>query len=127
LAYETFERRSIRIDQPALSLIPDGRISLNAAATRLLESASVKSVKILWDATKCGIALQATTKGDKNSYSIFFQRGRSATISPKAFLQYIGWSANRRQTVLAQWDAQQRMLEAQLPSRFVGAKRVTGV
>jgi hypothetical protein len=118
--YETFERRVTRTEDPALSVLADGRIALNAAATRLFQGAGAMAVKILWDRAKCGIALQAVRKGDKNSYSIYFSRGRSAFISAKTFLPYIGWSSDRSQTVPARWNAQQKMLEAELPAQFIG-------
>ena|ERR1700690_4051401 len=118
--YETFERRVTRTEDPALSILADGRIALNAAATRLFQGVGATAVKLLWDKAKCGIALQATEKGDKNSYSIYFSRGRSAFISAKTFLPYIGWSSNRSQTVPAKWNAQPKMLEAELPTRFLG-------
>jgi hypothetical protein len=121
--YETFERRVTRTEDPALSVLADGRIALNAAATRLFQGAGATAVKLLWDKAKCGIALQATEKGDKNSYSIYFSRGRSAFISAKTFLPYIGWSSDRSQTVPARWNAQLRMLEAELPARFVSARK----
>lgn len=119
MPYETFERRVTRTEDPALSVLADGRIALNAAATRLFQAAGAMAVKILWDNAKCGIALQVVKKGDKNSYSIYFSRGRSAFISAKTFLPYIGWSSDRSQTVPARWNAQAKMLEAELPSQFV--------
>jgi hypothetical protein len=120
LAYETFERGSVRSEELSMTVAPTGRILLNAASSRTLEEAGVKAVKILWDKELHTIALQATKKGDKNAYSI--ARGgssRSSTVTVKAFLHYIGWSSDRRQTVIAKWDAQQKMLEAELPARFV--------
>lgn len=126
MAYETFERKSVRVEGPTLSVGPDGRLFLNAAATRLLENTGVRAVRILWDKAKCGIALLATKKGDKNSYSISFSRGRSASIAPKAFLHYIGWSSTRRRTVAAKWNEQHMMLEAVLPSRFIQAQQSDG-
>jgi hypothetical protein len=122
VAYETFERGSVRIAELALTIAPAGRIALNAASSRTLEEAGVRAVRILWDKETCGIALQGARKGDKNAYSIAFGGGtRSSTVTAKAFLQYIGWSSDRRQTVRAKWNAQQKMLEAELPSRFVKA------
>lgn len=121
MAYEAFERQSIRIEEPAIAIAPDGKISLNAAATRLFEEAKVQAVKILWDKTKCGIALKSVPKTDTSAFSIAFgDRHSQATLTAKTFLRYIGWTADRRQTVRAKWDAQQRMLEAEFPTRFVG-------
>ncbi len=121
MAYETFARRSVRVEDPALAVAPNGRIALNAAATRLLEKSGVKAVKILWDKTTCGIALQAAHKNDKDSYSLAFSEGyHSATLAAKAFIRHIGWSAPSRETVFAKWNEQKKLLEAQLPSSFVG-------
>ena len=120
MAYETFERGSVRSEELSVTVAPAGRILLNAASSRTFEEAGVRAVKILWDRELHRIALQATKKGDKNAYSI--ARGgasRSSTVTVKAFLHYIGWSADRRQTVAAKWDSQQKRLEAELPARFI--------
>lgn len=124
MAYETFERTAVRVESPTLAITTDGRIALNAAASRLFEKAGAKAVTILWDKATCGIALQAAQKGDKNAFSISTQR--SSTITTKRFLEYIGWSAERRQTVPARWNGQMRMLEAKLPARFVGKHEQKG-
>lgn len=119
--YETFKRESVRIEDPAIAVTPRGRIAINAAATRLFEKAGVKTVTILWDKTTGGIALQAAPKGNKDSYSLSFADGySSATLAAKTFLRHIGWSSDVRQVVTATWDAQQKMLEAKLPSQCVG-------
>ena len=120
MSYETFERSSVRVEDLALTVAPTGRIFLNAASGRTLEGAGVRAVKILWDKESCKIALQAARKGDKNAYSIAHGGdSRSSTVTAKAFLHYIGWSSDRRQTVRAKWDAERKMLEAELPPRFV--------
>lgn len=121
MAYKTFERSSVRTEELALTVAPSGRIFLNAASGRAFEGAGVKAVKLLWDEETCRIALHATKKGDKNAYSIAHGGdSRSSIVTAKAFLRYIGWSSDRRQTVRASWDAQRKMLEAELPARFVG-------
>lgn len=119
MAYEIFRRNSARVEEPAIAIAAHGRIAFNASCTRLLEAAGVVAVKILWDKDKCGIALQATVKGDTDSYSVVFSPGRSASITARSFLKYIGWSANNRQTVPARYDHELRTLKAELPPRFV--------
>lgn len=124
MAYETFERRAVRVEEMMMAFDPSGRIALNAASSRALLQAGVKAVTILWDKDTCGIALQAARKGDMNAYAIAFGgASRSSTVSAKAFLRYIGWSPARRQTVPARWNEQTRMLEATLPSGWVGKSR----
>jgi hypothetical protein len=119
MAYETFERKAIRVEDPALTMRPEGRIAFNAAASRLLENADVRTVRILWDKTTCGLAVQAAPKGDSNSYSVAFSRSRSATVTAKLFFQYIGWSSADRQTIPARWDERRKMMETNLPPKFV--------
>jgi len=119
MAYETFERTTTRSEKPMLSVLPDSRITFNAAASRLLKAKRIRAVKILWDKDRCGIAFPAVDKDDRNAYSIFFNRGRAATISPKSFLNYIGWSAKKSQTVPVKWNSERDMLEAELPFKFV--------
>jgi hypothetical protein len=122
MAYETFERSAVRVENPTVSIAKGGRIAFNAAASRLLQKAGAKAVRILWDGTAYGIAFQAVQKGDKNAFSVAFSSGRSATITAKTFLEYIGWASDRRQTTPAKWDEKQKMLEAKLPSRFIGKR-----
>ncbi len=123
MAYETFERRSVRVEDLTIALDPSGRIALNAASSRALREAGVKAVTILWDKDTCGVALQAARKGDVNAYAIAFGgESRSSTVTAKAFLRYIGWSPARRQTVPAKWNEKTKMLEATLPSEFVGGR-----
>ena len=121
MAYGTFARLSGRVQTPLWRWPRNDALHLNAAATRLLEKSGVKAVKILWDKTTCGIALQAAHKNDKDSYSLAFSEGyHSATLAAKAFIRHIGWSAPSRETVFAKWNEQKKLLEAQLPSSFVG-------
>src|ERR1035438_7970765 len=118
MAYETFERQSVRIEDPAVTVAPltDGRISLKASAARLLKKAGITAVRILWDKATCGLAVQAAQKGTENSYSVVLGRGgRQAAFSAKAFLRYIGWSCDRRQTFRATWDEAAKMFEVKLP------------
>ena len=130
MAYETFERQSVSIEDPAVTVAPlsDGRIALNASAARLLKKAGITAVRILWDKATCGLAVQAAEKGSENSYSVVFGRGgRQAAFSAKAFLRYIGWSCARRQTFRGTWDEREKMLEVKLPSHYVrvGARKET--
>jgi hypothetical protein len=124
MAYETFERTSVRVEEPALSMAPEGRITLNAAAARVLAEAGVKSVLLLWDRTNYKLAIKATAKGDQNAYAVSFTRGRQAgSLRAKMFFNHIGWSARQRKMLPATWDPKQRMLEVTLPHNLVSSDR----
>ena len=134
MAYEVFRRTGVRVEQPTLSLTPDGRIALNAAATRVLIEAQVKTVLLLWDNKNNKVAIKAAPKGDKNAYAVsLVSDKRAGSLRAKAFLSYVGWSAPRREALPAIWNEREKMLEITLPREFVGSrksrdpKRKTGI
>ncbi len=120
MAYKRFERTSVRVEAPTLSVIDGGRIYFNSAACRILEQNAVKSVVILWDRDAHAIALQAAQKGDKDAYAVTFAAERhAATVVAKTFFKHIGWSSKERQTVPATWNPSQKVLEAKLPGKYL--------
>ena len=125
MAYEVFERTGVRVEEPSLSLVPDGRIAVNAAATRLLAQAKIKDVLLLWDKAAHKVALKAARKADKNSYRVSVAPDlHSGHIRAKAFLTYIGWSAPQRIQYAATWHEKEGILEITLADPPGGAKNV---
>jgi hypothetical protein len=123
VAYEVFQRTSVRVDVPVLSIVPGGRVAINAAACRLLTGAGIKTVIILWDKERRKMAVKAAPKGEKNSFTITFAADlHSGTFAAKSFLQHIGWSATRRETLPTVWNASEKMFELSLPAKYVGAE-----
>jgi hypothetical protein len=122
VAYEMFENKSVRVDTPALSITPGGRIAINAAAGRLLMEAGIKTVVIFWDRAKHRMAIKAAPRGERNSFAVTFTRGQhSATFAAKSFLRHIGWSATKRETLDTTWNDAEKMFEATLPVQFLPA------
>ena len=116
MAYEVFKRTAARIDTPTLSLVPDGRISINAAATRICLDLGIKWVLLLWDAPNHRIALKATQKGDKNAHAVSIApASQSGSLRATSFLKYIGWKARKREMIPTTWNDKERMFEATLP------------
>ena len=122
MAYEKFARTSVRVGTPTLSLVQDGRITVNASACRLLAGAGVKAAVLLWDESTHRIALKAAPKGDRDAFAISMSGLHSGTLRAKSFLTYIGWNAPRRQTIPATWNQSEKMLEAMLPPGFLKAR-----
>ena len=122
MAYEVYQRSNFRTEEPALSLVPDGRIALNVAATRRMAEAGVKSVLLLWDSQKRKIAIRAAPLGDKNAYVVSYAGHNRATLAAKSFFAYVGWKSGKRQKVRAAWDPKLRMLEASLPIDMLDSK-----
>ncbi len=105
-----------------LSLAPGGRITLNAAATRIMSEAGVKFVLLLWDKGSHRLALKAAQKGDKNGYALTLLTERhSGSLRAIQFLRHIGWNAPRRELLPATWNEKERMLEVTLPKRNVAS------
>src|SRR6266496_4290880 len=103
MAYEIFERTGNRVDEPTLSIVPGGRITINAAATRIVLEARIKRVLLLWDATNHRIAIKEAKKGDLNSYAVSVTPGRSGSLRSKGFLAHIGWRARKREMITEAW------------------------
>ncbi len=120
MSYELFERSAIRVDTPVLSIAPGGKIAINAAGCRVLLNAGIASVVIFWDKGKSKMAIKAAPKGERNAFTITFTGGNhSASIAAKSFLNHIGWSATKRETLATTWNADLRMFEVVLPSPHV--------
>jgi hypothetical protein len=121
MAYEVFKRTGARVASPTMSLVPGGRISINAAAVRIFVEAGVGSVILLWDRDNHKVALKAASKGDKNAYAISIAPDHhSGSLRAKSFLAHIGWNAPHRQMVDAGWDEKEKMFELTLPEEYLG-------
>jgi hypothetical protein len=119
MAYEMFERTAVRVDTPALSIAPGGKVAINAAACRLLTEAGIKSVVILWDKARNKMAIKAAPKGEKNLFTITFTGRYSASLKAKSFLDHIGWNAPKREMLHTTWSPAEKMLEATLPPHYL--------
>src|SRR6266404_4752600 len=111
MAYELFQKKNIRIDTPAITIMRDGRITLNAAAVRILVAAGVRSVLLLWDKENCRLAIKATENKDKNSFVVSIVRNSSGSLKVKAFMNHIGWNAQQRETLPTTWNPSENMFE----------------
>lgn len=124
MAYEVFERTGARVEEPAISIVPDGRIALNAALARILANARVESVLLLWDKANNKVALKAASKSDKNAYAVSIVRGSySGSLRAKSFLSHIGWIAPKRTMVPATWNEKEKIIEVILPSECIGSAK----
>jgi hypothetical protein len=127
MAYEVFKRTAVRVEQPSLSLVPDGRIAFNAAAVRVLTGAGVKAVLLLWDKTSRKVALKAAAKGEKDCYAVSIVKGTySGSLRAKSFFSHIGWSAPKRTMLSATWNEKEKMFEITLPPEYVGSASSAG-
>jgi hypothetical protein len=120
MGYEVFQRTRIRVEEPAFSIVPDGRLAINAAACRILLEAGVKSVHLLWDRANQKLAAKAAPKNDKNAYAVSIGSAHSGTIRAKAFMSHIGWDARTRATLPATWNEKEKMFEVTVPYRYLG-------
>ena len=122
MAYEVFKRTGVRVESPTLSLVPDGRITINAAAVRILTHAGVKAVLLLWDKANNKMALKAASRADRNTYAVSIAgETRSGSLRAKTFLAHIGWNAPDRERLPAVWDEKEKMFEVSLPPQYLGS------
>jgi len=120
MAYEVFKRTGTRVESPTLSITPEGRIVINAAAARIFVGLAIKSVLLLWDRANHKLALKAARKGDKNAFAMSIAPpSHSGSLRAKSFLSHIGWNARKREMIPATWNDKEEMLEAVLPLEFM--------
>jgi hypothetical protein len=124
MAYEVFKRTGARVETPTLSIVPGGRIAINAAATRIVLEAGIKRVLLLWDQTNHRVAIKAAKRGDENAYAVSVAPGsHSGSLRAKAFLSYIGWKGRKREMIPTAWNEKERMFEATLPLEHLESER----
>jgi hypothetical protein len=124
MAYEVFKRTGARVETPTLSIVPDGRIVMNAATVRIIKERRITSVLLLWDPTNHKLALKAAQRGDKNSYAVSVAAAsHSGSLRAKAFLSHIGWRASKREMIPTEWNEKERMFEATLPLEHLESER----
>jgi hypothetical protein len=119
MAYEVFKRTVARVDTPTVSIVPNGRIAINAAVVRLFKEVRISSVLLLWDQKNRQMALKATQKNDRNAYAVSFSEGRSGSLRAKSFFSHIGWKARNRERLSAIWNEKELMLEITLPAEYL--------
>jgi hypothetical protein len=122
MPYEVFKKTRTLLDTPTLFIAPGGRITTNAAATRILTERGIRSILLLWDAVGNKIALKAAPKGDQNSYTLSVMKESSGRIKAKSFLSYIGWSGIGREAVPVAWNEKGRMFEGTLSAENLGKR-----
>ena len=124
MAYEVFKRTGARVETPTLSITPDGRMTINAAAVRIARDARITAVLLLWDGPNHRLAIKAVQRGDKNSYALsIVAASHSGSLRAKSFLGHIGWKARKREATLLVWNEKERMFEATLPIEHLGPER----
>jgi hypothetical protein len=123
MAYEVFKRTAARVDAPTVSIVPDGRMTVNAAAVRVLREYGITAVLLLWDRANHKVAIRAAGKGSKNAFAVSVSRGHSGSIRAKSFFSHIGWKAQHRERLPATWNGEERMFEITLPIKYVGSQK----
>lgn len=123
MAYEVFKRTGARVETPTLSITPDGRIAINAAAVRIAKEARIGSVLLLWDAASHRLALKAAQRSDKNAFALSISQSHSGSLRATRFIAHIGWKGRKRETIPLAWNEKERMFEGTLPLEHLESER----
>lgn len=120
MSYTIFENKAVRMGVPAVTITPKGRMALNATATQALHKNAVEFVLLLWDEDALRIALRHITKKDSRAYKISYgQNNSGSSFSAKSFLDHIGWKFTGKQTLAAEWNEDEGMLEAKVKPEYL--------
>jgi hypothetical protein len=114
--YELYPRNLARANSPVVSVTKLGRITLNAAAARILVQFGVSNTFLMWDMEARKFALKLTEVPNSTSYQVRFARDNSsAGFSAKSFLKVIGYDFEETRALPTLWIEGEAMLEVTLP------------
>jgi hypothetical protein len=122
MPYEIFSQKATRLTVPALSVNPDGRLSLNSSAAQIFHNHGVEAVLLMWDKEARKIALRPTSnKKETRAYKVSFgKRINAGNISAKSFTDYIGWNHGaQRRTLAAHWNGPEGIMEIVVPAEYL--------
>jgi len=123
MAYTIYEKKHSRVLPLAVTITTAGRISLNAALTRIFHKNAFKAALLLFDAGKERIALRPVTTKDARSYSLSYGPDLSqVSMSGRSFLKEIGWDGKVHK-IPAHWDADKSIVEFNMPKWVVSVVR----
>src|SRR5947209_13267954 len=115
--YKVYARNLARASSPVVSATKLGRITLNAAAARIMADKSVANVFLLWDAEARKFALKPSENPDATAYQLrFAPENAGAGFSAKPFLRLIGYEFEQTTPLSTQWVEAEGILEVILPS-----------
>ena len=115
--YEVYPRNLARASSPVVSATRLGRITLNAAATRIFVEKKVESVYLLWDAEARKFALKPADKPDATAYQLRFSPDNAgAGFSAKPFLRVMSYDFEETLALHTEWLDAQGFLEVTLPT-----------
>jgi hypothetical protein len=115
MGYEIYQRETVRVSTPAITLNARGRLVFNVAATKLLHDAGVDNVFLMWDGERRRFAVRATAKKDSRTVRVRYSaNSKWAAISAKGFLELIGHDPAKTISYPAIWNEGESMLEVSL-------------
>jgi hypothetical protein len=120
VAYQIFEKKSVRTGVPGITVLTNGRMAINSSATQVLHKNAVEFVLLLWDEDALRIAFRQITKKDPRAYKISYGTNNSGcSFSAKSFLDHIGWKFANKQYLPAEWNEDEAMLEAKVKPEYL--------
>jgi hypothetical protein len=114
--YKVYPRNLARASSPVVSATKLGRITLNAAAARIMAEKRIENVFLLWDADARKFALKPSEKPDATAYQLrFAAENAGAGFSAKPFLRLIGYEFEETTALSTAWLETEEILEVVLP------------
>jgi hypothetical protein len=119
MTFEKFDRKSSRKTGPSLSVRTDGRMRLNAEATRKLLDLGITRLDLLWDRKGARIGLKRAPDDDQTSYKLTFSKEKnSADLAVKAFFRHIELQPKTKIDLALEWNEVEEMFQAKLPKDY---------
>lgn len=118
MPYETFDKRRALKGIPMVSILQDGRISLNKACfTWYFEP--LEYAILMFDKTTNKIGLKPTSEVTANTYRIRRKKDRNyAQIGGIAFLKFLGIPFSKTKAYPCHWNEEKKLVEFEVDVPF---------
>src|SRR5664280_554023 len=120
VGYTIFEKKQTRIGTPAVTVLTNARIALNANVTKLFHKLAVENILLLWDQERNQMALKPIAKKDARAYKITYGKSLGgSSFSAKSFFDSIGYNYSEKRSMPATWNEEETILEVPIPNEFL--------
>jgi hypothetical protein len=124
VGYTIFEKKQTRIGTPAVTVLTNARIALNASVTKLFNKMAVENILLLWDKDRTSMAIKPISKKDARAYKITYGKSLGgSSFSAKSFFDSVGYDYSEKRSMPAMWNEEEAILEVALPSEHIADAR----
>ena len=121
MSYEIFEKKSVRIGRPSVTINPVGKIYFNQETTDWLRARKIKQVLLGWNSDDLMVIVKSARSTDTRAYRLAYNnKGGGSTITARSFLNWINFDKEMPLlTVDVGIDDDEKTIEFGIPGEYL--------